>query len=303
MKQVFASVFAAWTLLTGTAHAQETRVGEEGFESPLASIEDAEWLIGQWAGDGIGGAEAYESWLAPSGGTMVGTFVQENADGTIMFTDMFTEHMYLMEQDGSLVVKLKHFNSDLTGWEDKDGMLTFRLLAMDPCALYFNALTYRCVDPEEGPDSGIVVAVRMKSDKPEPQELFFTFKPVKDRSAAFKCDGNTIEINQCLAAIRDRAKLREDRYFEAAVGGKSGLPARMTERERLMRAAQDAAEESRKQECGAVYEQWKAGTIRNAMALRCEIRLIDQRTHDIWQNWLTYQDSSEPMLPEPGPSR
>ena len=69
------------------------------------------------------------------------------------------------------IVKLKHFNPDLTGWEEKDGMVTFRLLAAEPCALYFNALTYRC-----DADGGMVVAVRMKSDKPEPQELVFRFR-------------------------------------------------------------------------------------------------------------------------------
>ena len=131
---------------------------------------EAQWLVGAWSGSGINGAEAHESWLAASGDTMVGAFVQETAEGTIMFT----EHMYLMEQDGSLVVKLKHFNADLTGWEDKDGMVTFRLLAVEPCALYFSALTYRC----DG-EGRIVVAVRMKSDKPEPQELLFRFQRIR----------------------------------------------------------------------------------------------------------------------------
>ncbi len=146
--------------------AQETRVGETGFESPPATIADASWLIGRWSGPGIGGADSQESWLPPSGGTMVGTFVQQTEDGGIMFT----EHMYLMEQDGSLAIKLKHFNPDLTGWEDKEGMVTFRLLSAEPCALYFNALTYRC----DG-EGGMVVAVRMESDAPEPQELLFRF--------------------------------------------------------------------------------------------------------------------------------
>lgn len=150
----------------GPLAAQETRVGEPGFVSPPATVADAAWLIGQWSGDGISGAEAHESWLAPSGTTMVGIFVQEQPDGAIMFT----EHMYLMEHEGSLVVRLKHFNPDLTGWEEKDGMVTFRLLSAEPCALYFHALTYRC----DG-DGRMVVAVRMKSDRPEPQELVFRF--------------------------------------------------------------------------------------------------------------------------------
>lgn len=165
-----AAAIAALALLAplpGALSAQETRVGEAGFQSPPATIAAADWLTGQWSGAGIGGAEAHESWLAPSAGTMVGTFVQENADRTIMFT----EHMYLMEHEGSLVVRLKHFNPDLTGWEEKDGMVTFRLLSAEPCALYFSALTYRC----EG-EGGMVVAVRMKSDQPEPEELVFRFR-------------------------------------------------------------------------------------------------------------------------------
>lgn len=172
--RLFRVFFALGVWLTAVpAAAQETRVGEPGFESPPATVgDDAAWLVGQWSGTGIGGDEAHESWLAPSGGTMVGTFVQETAEGGIMFT----EHMYLMEQDGSLVVKLKHFNPDMTGWEDKDGMVTFRLLAAEPCALYFHALTYRCADKEAGPAGGMVVAVRMKSEKPEPVELVFRFR-------------------------------------------------------------------------------------------------------------------------------
>jgi hypothetical protein len=156
-------------LAAGPLAAQETRLAEEGKTAPAATIAEAQWLVGAWSGSGINGAEAHESWLAASGDTMVGTFVQETAEGTIMFT----EHMYLMEQDGSLVVKLKHFNPDLTGWEEKDGMVTFRLVHAEPCALYFNALTYRC----DG-EGGMVVVVRMKSPKPEPQELVFRFRKV-----------------------------------------------------------------------------------------------------------------------------
>ena len=153
----------------GPLAAQETRLAEEGKPAPAATIAEAEWLVGSWSGSGIAGAEAHEAWIAPSGGTMVGIFVQETAEGGIMFS----EHMYLMEEGGSLVVKLKHFNPDLTGWEEKDGMVTFRLVHAEPCALYFNALTYRCDSK-----GGMVVAVRMKSPKPEPQELVFRFRKV-----------------------------------------------------------------------------------------------------------------------------
>lgn len=162
--------------------AQETRTGPDGFESPPASIEQMHWLVGQWVGEGIAGAPAMESWLPPVGGTMVGSFVQaerreqggdsggDTGEAHGMGAIMFTEHLYLMEEGGTLVLRLKHFNADLTGWEDKDGMLTFRLLAIEPCAAYFHALTLRCADADR-PGEGLVAAVRMQSGG----ELVFRF--------------------------------------------------------------------------------------------------------------------------------
>ena len=149
------SAFAALALVAGSPLvAQETRVGEEGFVSPPATLAQMDWLVGQWNGEGIGGSPAMESWLPPTGDTMVGTFVQSTAEGGIRFT----EHLYLMEEEGSLVLRLKHFNADLTSWEEKDDMLTFRLLAIEPCAAFFNALTLKC----DGED-GLLAAVRMNS--------------------------------------------------------------------------------------------------------------------------------------------
>jgi len=145
----------------------ETRLGEESFESPPATLGQMDWLVGQWGGTGTGGASAMESWLPPTGPTMVGTFVQETAEGEIQFSEI----LYLMEEDGTLVLRLKHFNADLTGWEEKDDMLTFRLVSIEPCAAYFHALTLRCADPEK-PGEGLVAAVRMSSGN----ELIFTFE-------------------------------------------------------------------------------------------------------------------------------
>ncbi|QYU69663.1 hypothetical protein J4558_05875 [Leptolyngbya sp. 15MV] len=165
---MFARTLAALALiLAGPLAAQETRVAPPGHVPPPATIAEAAWLVGDWVGSGIGGAGASEVWLPPTGPTMVGLFVQEQADGSIMFT----EHMYLSEDAGSLVVKLKHFNPDLTGWEEKDGMVRFRLLSIEPCAAYFASLTYRC----DG-DDGLLVAVRMKSEGDTVNELVFRFR-------------------------------------------------------------------------------------------------------------------------------
>ena len=167
----------------GFANAAETRVAGEDHVPPPATLDELGWLVGQWVGKGIDDAEVVESWLPPSRGAMVGTFVQETPDGAIMFT----EHMYVVELDGSLEVRLKHFNADLTGWEDKDGMVRFPLIALEECAAYFRALTYRC----DG-EGGMLVAVRMKSDKPEPQELVFRFRRM-DNDGRVKSTARPVE--------------------------------------------------------------------------------------------------------------
>ncbi|MBX7482317.1 DUF6265 family protein [Qipengyuania qiaonensis] len=160
-----AASFAA--LCAMPVSAQETRTVPEDHTPPPATLDQMHWLAGQWAGEGIGGQPAYESWLPPTGGTMIGTFVQlADAD-----TVRFTEHMYLMEEGGSLVLRLKHFNADLTGWEEKDDMLTFDLIALEDCAAYFRALTLRC-DGEEG----LLAAVRMTREGKPAGELVFRFK-------------------------------------------------------------------------------------------------------------------------------
>ncbi|WP_336987566.1 DUF6265 family protein [Altererythrobacter aquiaggeris] len=146
--------------------AQETRIAPADHAPPGATIADMEWLAGQWTGTGIADAPAHESWLPAVGGTMVGTFVQEDGEGGIRFT----EHLYLMEEGGSLVLRLKHFNADLTGWEEKDDTTAFRLVAMEPGAAFFHGLTLR----KDGED-GLVAAVRMRQKDGSSSELIFRF--------------------------------------------------------------------------------------------------------------------------------
>jgi hypothetical protein len=159
--------FAAACLLAAPPlQAQETQVAPEGHVPPPASVAQMDWLVGRWEGTGIDGHRAVESWLAPFDETMVGTFVQADASGGIMFS----EHMYLMPDEGSLALKLKHFNPDLTGWEDAAGMQRFRLLSVEPCRALFSGLTIRC----DG-EGGLLIAVRMRAGDGSTSELVFRF--------------------------------------------------------------------------------------------------------------------------------
>jgi hypothetical protein len=80
--------------------------------APLAELS---WLEGSWEGPGIAGATATEVYSAPAGGQIVGHFRQTKADGSPMFYEL----MIIDEKDGKLRYRLKHFNPDLTGWEEK----------------------------------------------------------------------------------------------------------------------------------------------------------------------------------------
>ena len=289
---------AAICLLVLPAQAQETRIAGAEDPSPAASIAELDWLVGQWAGKGIQGAPAYESWLPPTGGTMVGTFVQTTGSDPEDSAIMFSEHMYIMPYgDGSLALKLKHFNADLTGWEERDGMLTFRLVALEDCAAFFNGLTLRCDKREDGKD-GLVAAVRMESG----DELMFHFARMEPatRAAAHCPDAETtLAMHECFGALLERAEAKMQLYLDAALARIEGQDAQTF----LVQSTQEGFKAYRGGECGGVHEQYAGGSIRNVMYLDCAITLTDQRTHTIWQNWLTYMDSTPPLLPEPGPTR
>jgi hypothetical protein len=114
----------------------------EGVQSPPATVESIRWLIGHWKGPGLGGVSE-EIWAEPAGGVIMGMYrlVQEDKPS-------FYEFILLAEENGSLVMKLKHFNPDLTGWEEKDGFVTFPLLKLAPNEAYFGGLTYRRIDAD-----------------------------------------------------------------------------------------------------------------------------------------------------------
>jgi hypothetical protein len=124
---------------------------------PKATLDAVAWLAGgAWRGEGLGGVSE-EIWGAPAGGQMMGMFRQlkRGADGREAL--VFYEFLTFVEQDGSIVLKLKHFNPDLTGWEEKERFVTFRLARVTPDAVFFDGLTFR----REGPDRlSIFLALR-----------------------------------------------------------------------------------------------------------------------------------------------
>ncbi|WP_294339806.1 lysozyme inhibitor LprI family protein [uncultured Sphingomonas sp.] len=117
-------------------------------------------------------------------------------------------------------------------------------------------------------------------------------------AAGNQCAGSTTrDVEQCLAADLDRADAELNRYYAAAT--KRLSQQRDTAALAKLRTAERAWIVYRDAECDAVYESWGQGTIRGAMNLGCRITLTEARTATIWRNWLTYADSTLPILPKP----
>lgn len=106
-------------------------------KSPEASLSDLYWIEGSWSGEAFGG-QTEEVWTAPSAGSMMGMF-KLISEGEISFYELLT----ISEKENSLIMRIKHFNDDLKGWEEKDEVVEFPLVEIKKNAVYFDGLTFK----------------------------------------------------------------------------------------------------------------------------------------------------------------
>lgn len=108
----------------------------DGDARPQATLEDVAWLVGSWEGEAFG--ERFEEvWNPASGGSMVGMFKLMNGDEV-----GFYELILLVEEEGSLSLKVKHFNPDFSAWEEKEDYVNFKLVKVEPAAVHFAGLSF-----------------------------------------------------------------------------------------------------------------------------------------------------------------
>ncbi|PSW16187.1 hypothetical protein C9J01_04075 [Photobacterium rosenbergii] len=120
---------------------------------------------------------------------------------------------------------------------------------------------------------------------------------VSAENQAIDCNNamNTLEINHCAAVKLDLAQAELDKYFKTSLEHNASDP----ELVQAIKFAQKDWQAYMSSHCDSVYIQWREGTIRGVMAISCKTELTKQRTHEIWQNFLSYMDSTPPVLPEP----
>ncbi|OEF02025.1 hypothetical protein A136_05195 [Vibrio crassostreae 9ZC13] len=124
----------------------------------------------------------------------------------------------------------------------------------------------------------------------------FSFSALADEGVV-DCENamNTIEINQCAAIELESAQAELDKYLAASFEH-NAYEAQLVA---SIKKAQESWQAYMTAHCDSVYIQWRDGSIRGVMALSCKTRLTKQRTHEVWANFLTYMDSTPPVLPEP----
>ena len=131
------SLLLAAVLTVGIA-AQEPfharRLGDR--PSPPATLSAMAWLEGHWVGEGLGGVSE-EIWSPARGGVMMGMYRLLKGD-----KPAFYEFLMIVEENGTIAMKLKHFNPDFSGWEEKEKFVTFKLVAVEERAVHFDGLSF-----------------------------------------------------------------------------------------------------------------------------------------------------------------
>lgn len=138
-----------------------------GQKSPSATLAEMDWLAGHWTGNAFGGVSE-EIWAKPAGGAMMGMFRQVNNGKTV-----FYELMTLVEEQGTILMRLKHFNPNLTGWEEKDKTVDFKFVGKKDGVFHFEGMSFR----PEGKDA-VTVYVAMRQKDGSMHEEAFRYKRV-----------------------------------------------------------------------------------------------------------------------------
>ena len=122
------------------------------------------WLEGHWRGDGFGGV-CEEIWSPGLGDTRMGMFKLVQDDKVV-----FYEFVVIGVVDGVLTKRLRHFNADMTGWEEKDKWIEFPFVGCTENSMEFEGLSYTRISANS---IRVLVDLRDEDGNPSPVELIY----------------------------------------------------------------------------------------------------------------------------------
>ena len=98
-----------------------------------ATLSDIAWLTGSWIGE-KDGDPIEEQWSAPAGDALMGMF-RWLKEGKVFFYEFMT----IDRGEEGLVLRIKHFNPGLIGWEEKEDSFSCVLSQVDADKAIFSA--------------------------------------------------------------------------------------------------------------------------------------------------------------------
>ena len=140
---------------------------DESAGSPKADLTAVAWIAGHWRGEALGGV-VEEIWSPPLGGSMMASF-KLVVDNQVKFYELET----ITQHNDTLILKLKHFSSNLHGWEVKEETVDFKLVKVTDNKVFFDGMTFEKVSAEE---MNVYVVI---GDEGKKQEAKFSYKKVK----------------------------------------------------------------------------------------------------------------------------
>lgn len=130
-------------LVTGDINTSKNENNITAIKTLAPKLENITWISGTWHGEAFGG-KTEEIWSKPSAGSMMATFKLIN-DGKVTFYEI----EIIREIENSLILQLKHFGSDLKGWETKDETVDFPLKEITENKVAFEGMTFEKVSETE----------------------------------------------------------------------------------------------------------------------------------------------------------
>jgi uncharacterized protein YecT (DUF1311 family) len=129
--------------------------------------------------------------------------------------------------------------------------------------------------------------------------------PAHDEPPTCDRDGSMYEMKACAGDDLEREQERMRRYMEAAEARARDLDEAsvrygpQTRQAAWLSESQEAWRGYADSRCHGVLEATSGGTMGGLGYAWCMTDVTRRRTHDIWEDYLTYADSTPPILPEP----
>lgn len=141
-----------------------------------ATIDDMIWLGESWHGEKDNGL-IEEQWSKPAGEAMMGMFRWVKSDGVF-----FYEFMTIEKTTEELILRIKHFNPGLIGWEEKDNAFSCVLtqLGGEKAVFYAREKEEPLWLVFERKDNGLTIYFDSGSDSPKPENVFRFERQVND---------------------------------------------------------------------------------------------------------------------------